>query len=198
MKLEIGSILRSFIGQNRDAEDEVELHQTQMVEDDDIQTVEQQHIPGFQYNPPVESRGFIAKAGKAWKIMLGIFDLVGRVSLNPGEIILYSSSGGTIQAKMTFKTDGSIEVVVPGGLKITGDMEQTGDYNLTGSADISIEATIGGIPYTPHLHIDSIGGTGSGPQTAAVVPTVPFATHKHSQAADSNGDTEADTGVPHN
>ena len=92
--------------------------------------------------------------------------------------------------KIIIAKDGDIDIVAPnvnitgnlnvqGNVGIIGDTTQTGDYNLTGSATISVEATIATIPYTAHLHIDSIGGTGSGPQTAAAVPPIPFATHTH-------------------
>ena len=63
--MEIGTIIRSFIDKNRDADDQVLLHQTQMIEDDDIQTVEQIHIPGFQYCPPENSRGFVGRITRA-------------------------------------------------------------------------------------------------------------------------------------
>jgi hypothetical protein len=146
MKLKIGSILRSFIGQNRDAEDEVELHQTQMIEDDDIQTVEQQHIPGIQYNPPVGSRGFIARVGSAWRMMIGIFDLVGRITLSPGEIVLYSSSGGSVVAKAHLKTDGSIEITSPSNVKI-----------INAGGDIIADSSVAAISLLNHYHQGNLG-----------------------------------------
>jgi len=40
MMIEIGTILRSFIGKNRDAGDDTLQHSTEMIEPDDIQTIE--------------------------------------------------------------------------------------------------------------------------------------------------------------
>jgi len=144
--MQIGSIIRSFIGKNRDAEDDTLQHQTQMIEDDDIQTVEQQHIPGFQYNPPVDSRGFVAKIGNAWKIMLGVFDLIGRLTLAPGEIALYSSTGGSIIAKIHWKTDGSIEITAPSNVKI-----------INAGGDIIADSAVSAISLLNHYHQGNLG-----------------------------------------
>lgn len=160
MKLEIGNILRSFIGKNRDADDDTLQHQTEMVEPDDIQTVEQQHIPGFQYNPPVGSRGFVARLGNAWRIMMSVFDLVGRITLNPGEIILYSSSGGNVAASLKFFVNGSALLTVPNGLTVQGNSQFNGTIDATGNissdSDVIADSLATAISLINHYHIGNL------------------------------------------
>ena len=223
--MEIGTIEQSYIDKNRDGDDDVLLHKTQMVEDDDIQTVEQVHIPGFQYHPPDGSRGFIGRITNAWKKMRGVFDLVSRITLNPGEIVLYSSSGGSVAASLKFTTNGEAILTAPGGFSVIADTEITGDLDVDGdqtnTGDIDAEGDItadylssaitllthyhqGNLGYPTGTPIQSGGGTtpGTPPTTNAAGDIIDgsslnLSTHKHSQGNDSNGDTEVDTGGPH-
>lgn len=224
--MEIGTILRSFIGKNRDADDNTLQHTTELIEADDIQTVEQQHIPGFQYNPPVNSRGFVARLGSAWRIMLGIFDLVGRISLNPGEIILYSSSGGSVAASIRWYANGSIEINAPSDLTLLtgGDLIVRDDILCDGEVVANASST----PYSMTLHKHSGGNLGydvltplpdsgsSNPKPAGAPfgtasgdidmqgndlldiggTSTDYSTHGHEQDPDSNSDTEVKTDPP--
>jgi len=105
--------------------------------------------------------------------MMGIFDLVGRVTLNPGEIVLYSSDGGSIAASIRWNNDGSIDLVAPGDFNITANCNITGDVDIVGdqtndgtidaTGDISSEADVisdsaaTAISLTDHFHVGNLG-----------------------------------------
>ena len=153
-QIEIGEILKSEIAKNRDAEEETEIFQTQMVEENDEQRVEQMHIPGVQYNPPVTSRSFVQRVTKAWKFCVGIYDRVPRLTtLNPGERVSYGSKDGAIVCQLHYKDDGTIQIDTDLDLiaNVTGDLTatvtgetsviSTGDINLTTDGNAIITAT---------------------------------------------------------
>lgn len=161
MKTEIGTIQSSRIGKNIDGQNDVLLHNTQLTQDDDVQTVEQMQMPGIQYNPPVGSKGFVGYVSSLWKFFKGIFDLVGRVSLNPGEIIIYSSSGGSVQASLKFLSDGSALLTVPAGLTVEGNSQFNGTIDSTGNisseADMISDSSATAISALNHPHIGDLG-----------------------------------------
>lgn len=108
MAIEIGKILRSFIGKNLDSTIETQLFQTELAEEDDGQTIEELHIPGFQYRPTANSRPFVARVTDAWKICLGIDDFITKESLLEGERLFYADLNGIITARIHLKSDGKI------------------------------------------------------------------------------------------
>ena len=122
MSIEIGKILRSFIGKNLDSTVPTQLFQVELAEEGDGQTVEELHIPGFQYRPAAISRSFVDRITDAWKICLGIDDFITKETLLEGERLLYSDSSGAIVAKIHLKADGSIDIVTTSSVNVTGDV----------------------------------------------------------------------------
>lgn len=132
------TIVSSEIAANRDAEVETQLFQAQLTEDDDVQTIEELHVPGFQYKPHPESRGFYGRIAEAWKIFVGIDDKVTKETLVAGESIHYAyDSGGTIVCKTHYKVDGTIQIDTDLDLTINAD----GDLNATVSGDTILNST---------------------------------------------------------
>ncbi len=130
MFLELGEIRKSFWDKNGDAETKTQLFQTQLTEDDDTQVVEEMHIPGVQYKPPDNSRTFVARITRAFKIAVGVDDNVPKLeTLNKGERISYASDSGTIVCSIKYNADGSL------------DIDADSDINITSSGDINIEAS---------------------------------------------------------
>jgi phage gp45-like len=198
MTLESGKITGRRVAKNMDSEIATQLLQVSLVEDNDSQEVEEMHIPGFQYRPPTGARGFVARVTQAWKICVGIDDLVPKLSILEGEAVFYASSAGVIKSKIHVKIDGSIDIETLSSVNVVGDV----------IAD--------GISLKNHLHIGNLGGTVSAPQMGSVAvpnPALPgvgidvganevtangktLSTHTHSQANDSGGDVESNTSAP--
>lgn len=110
MGIEIGKIINSFIGKNLDSEIQTQLFQTELAEKEDGQTIEELHIPGFQYRPESNARIFVSRITRAWKIAIGIDDFVPKVVLEEGAVLLYSSAGGVIKAKFLLNPDGKFSL----------------------------------------------------------------------------------------
>lgn len=94
--------------------------------------------------------------------------------LAEGESGLYSSSGSSVQARITLRADGSVEIEAPGGVAVTGDLEASGDLeaggNVTAGADVAdAVGTLAALrsAYNVHTHSDPQGGS-----TGPPVPTV--------------------------
>ena len=195
MLLELGEIIKSFWDKNGDAETKTQLFQTQLTEDDDTQVVEEMHIPGVQYKPPDNSRTFVARITRAFKIAVGVDDNVPKLeTLNPGERISYASDSGSIVCKIHYKNDGTIQfdtdadlivntdgdltATVLGATKLisTGDVDITapnvnitGNLNVTGdigaNGDITADALATAITVLTHFH----GGNLGFPTGAAII-----------------------------
>lgn len=108
--MEIGTVKKSRIAKNRDADETTQLLQVQFAEDEDAQEIEEQHLPGIQYNPPVDSRGFVSRISAAFKVLVGINDNVPKETLEPGERIAYSSDGGAIKAFIKYLKTGVLRI----------------------------------------------------------------------------------------
>ena len=150
--LEFGKILKSRTGLNRDATEPTQLLQTQFAEGGDAQEVEEMHLAGIQYNPPVDSRGFVSRVSDAFKILVGINDNVPKETLQPGELLLYSSDSGAIVGK--------IKLLKSGNLQLNG----SGDFAVR---YLALETAFNELKtqYNAHNH----GGSGtSAPSTADI------------------------------
>ncbi len=66
--VESGDITGRSVKKNIDSTTPTQVLQVQLVEDNDVQEVEEMHIPNFQYRPEIGARGFIARVTAAWKI----------------------------------------------------------------------------------------------------------------------------------
>ena len=202
----------SRIGINADDDEETQLLECQLREDDDVQTIEEMHISGVQYNPPVESRAFFSWAWEELKMLIGINDRVPKEILNPGELLTYASSGGQIVCSVKYNDDGSIDITVPAGGNLIGNFNVTGDTNVDGDVIGDFQSTK--ISLLNHFHLGNLGvntgppvaGSGTpGPATPAttnangdIIDGTPrnLSTHTHTQPNDSGGDTEGPTSTP--
>lgn len=122
MAIEIGKIFRSFIEKNLDSTVPTQLFQAELAEEGDSQTIEELHIPGFQYRPAPSSRTFVARVTGVWKICLGIDDFVPKETLLEGERLIYSDAAGIIKTKIHLKVDGSIDIITTSAVNVTGDV----------------------------------------------------------------------------
>lgn len=217
---DIGTILRSFIGKNRDALAETQMFQAQLLEDDDAQEIEEMHIPGVQYNPPVNSRNFIGKISSAFKFCVGIDDNVPKLTnLNPGEKINYASASGAVVCSIRYNNDGSIDIAAPGDMNLNGNLKVTGTIDATGNInselDIIADSLLTAISALKHKHLGALDYDTSAPVTSATpAPSTPpssnangdiidgggtnISTHNHTQADDSDGDSQQPTSGPLN
>jgi len=180
MKLEDGKILNSEIKKNIDAEIATQLFQVELAEEGDAETIEELHIPSFQYRPEDGARGFVGWITRQWRAFLSINDQVTKLVINKGECVVYSVSGGVIKAKAHFKNDGSIDIEAAAGLNITGPVNITGDVDITGNTTVDgtidatgiihsdIDVTGPNISLESHLHLGELGGTVGTPTTASV------------------------------
>lgn len=168
--IEIGTILDSKIEKNQDAENATQLFQIELAEEGDTQTIEELHIPGIQYKPAANSRGFVSRVTSAWKILLGIDDFIPKETLAEGERLFYSDDGSVIKTKLHFKNDGSAILTVPAGLSVIGDLSVTGAVNATGiiKSDIDVEGP--NIKLESHTHIANLGADTAAPTTGALTP----------------------------
>jgi len=196
MSMEIGKILRSFIGKNLDSTVETQLFQAELAEDGDQQTIEELHIPGFQYRPAADSRPFIARVTDAWKICLGIDDFITKEVINEGERLIYADASGAITTKIHLKADGSIDIETLSAVNVIGDVIADG---------ISLKTHFhqGNLGFPVGAPIQSGGGTTpsslpTANATGEIIdgPGTNLSTHTHSQANDTGGDTEQDTSAP--
>lgn len=126
--IELGRILKTRIGKNRDATQTTQLFQTQLTEDNDVQETEEMHISGVQYNPPVNSTSFISRISSAFKFVVGINDNIPKLTnLNPGERKAYGSKDGGIVCSLWYKDDGTIQI----------DTDKDLDVNCAGNVDVN-------------------------------------------------------------
>lgn len=111
MGLEFGDIVRSFIGKNRGAEKETQLFQVELAEKGDAQTIEELHVPGVQYVPAENSKGFVGRvASMAFKVFTSINDQIPKEDLAAGERLFYSDDGLVIKARIYLTKDGKIGI----------------------------------------------------------------------------------------
>lgn len=120
MKSEIAENNQTEISKIQDAESDTRNIKAQFIEEDDLQTVEQYQLAGFESNPPVGTKHLVIDLGGGWKLSHAENDGVEPDSgLDPGETKIYSSAGGTIQSEIICKKDGSIDIVAGALGKIT-------------------------------------------------------------------------------
>lgn len=138
--IEIGKIISSAWKKNRDSDTKTQLFQADLLEDNDTQTLEEMHIPGVQYVPPVDSNGFFGRISEAFKIVLGIDDKVPKLEdLNPGERKAYASKDGAIVCSIWYKDDGTIQIDTTKDLNINTD----GKVNFISADDFIITVDSG-------------------------------------------------------
>lgn len=106
--------------------------------------------PGIDSKPINNDVGYLQNSEDSigGKDLLGFIDINNIPTSEKGECFIYSrDETGSIKSSIYLKSDGSIEINAPGGLKITAETEITG--NLTVSDDV-ITGT--GISLNNHGH----------------------------------------------
>lgn len=152
--LEPCTINSSSIGINADDDETTQLLECQLLEDNDVQTIEELHIPNFQYNPPLLSRAFFSAAWEELKVLVGINDRIQKYQLSPGEFVLYSSDSGTMKAK--------IVGLLSGNLQLNGSGNFAVKYNELMIAFNELQTA-----YNAHNH----GGSGTSAVSVADITT---------------------------
>jgi hypothetical protein len=200
MKLGIGTILRTFTEANGQDEDPTQICDAQLTEDNDVQTIETQKIPGIQYGPTDGKHGFFGMFRAARKIFVSLWDGVAAQTLNQGELLAYASDNGTIKTKILLKVDGSIEITTLSAVNVIGDViADFGATNIsllnhyhqgnlgypTGTAIVTGGGTTPSTPPTTNASGDIIDGSSTN-----------LSAHTHTQPNDSGGDTEGPTSGP--
>lgn len=121
---------------------------------------------GFTSNPQNGAEPFVANVeGKSHPVALLIADRRFRLkNLAKGEVALYTDEGDVIHFKRGnhIYIDSANQITAKATTKVVIDsplVEFTGNVNITG------EATIGGIPFTPHTHNENnvLGGPTEAP-----------------------------------
>jgi len=203
----IGLITGRETKKNKDSTTESRILQCQITSNDDVQSAEYMQQAGVDSNPPDGARAIIIQLSPSWKIAVAVNDgITPDSSLEPGEFQIYSQDGGIRKSTITLKKDGSIDIVA------AGDMNVEGNLNVTG--DVVADSLVSSISLKNHTHLGNLGfdtvapttGTpvaapGSLPSTNASGDIIDggstnLSTHTHSQANDSNGDSEANTSAP--
>lgn len=109
--IEITENIKTEIGPIQDAEKDTRNIQAQFIEEDDVQTIEQYRLSGFDCVPPEETKHLTLDLGGGWKISFAENDGVEPDSgLDPGEAKVYSSIAGVVTAFMFFRKNGVIEI----------------------------------------------------------------------------------------
>lgn len=121
MDIGIGTVKNVTVAKNRDGENNVRLLDVELSDADDIQTTELYTQAGEDYNPPKESKVFVLSVGAAWKIAIACDDGI-EPAVAEGEREIYSSSGGSKQATIYLKNDGTI-VITGTSVEINGDAD---------------------------------------------------------------------------
>lgn len=147
--------------------------------------------------------------------LVGINSRTNALPYSGSDFRLFGPTGAN--SFINFKSDGSIEINAPAGLKITADTEITGTLTVSGIikslVDIIADYAGSAISLLTHFHQGNLGfptGTpiqSGGGTTPSSLPTADAngeitdgngtksTNHKHSQANDSGGNTEQDTGL---
>lgn len=124
---------------------------------------------GFHSHPPVGSEAIVLHLGGSRELPVVIADEDRRErpagTLEAGEVGLYAAGG----ARLYLRADGSVEIVAPGGVTITGDVEVAGSIEASGDVADGV-GTLAALRtgYNAHTHLDPQGGS-TGPPN----PTVP-------------------------
>ena len=193
----IGLITGRETKKNKDSTTESRLLQCQITSNDDVQSAEYMQQAGVDSNPPDGARAIIIQLSPSWKIAVAVNDgITPDSSLEPGEFQIYSQDGGIRKSTITLKKDGSIDIATDSSVNVIGDVIADGislkDHYHQGNLGFPTGASImtgGGT--TP----GSLPSTNSGGDIIDGGSTN-LSTHTHSQANDSNGDTEQDTSAP--
>ncbi len=108
---ERGDVISSSIGKNRDSDTDSRLFQTQLIEDEDVQKVQQFQFAGFESRPPDGTKIIVTDLGDgAFKISVAEDDGILNDTLGKGESIVYSSSGGAVVASLYLTKEGKIQL----------------------------------------------------------------------------------------
>lgn len=204
---EKGEILSSFVGKNGNATDNRWLFQAELTEKNDAQIVEKFQHSGFASIPPTGNKIVVQRISNAYVVSVAEYDEIVNDDLGEGELRIYGSASGSIVCEIYLKNDGSIDIEAPANINITSPQ-----VNVTGDVIADSGATM--ISLKNHYHQGNLGyptGTSimtGGGTTPSLPPTtnpggdlitgssISLDAHKHSQANDSNGDTEQDTSTP--
>ena len=199
----IAKITGREIKRNKNASTPSRLLQSQVTGKDDIQTVEQLRQAGIDSGPVDDSVAYVIPLSKAWKVAVGVNDLIAPEA-TPGQLILYSQEGGSKMTQIKLNPDGSLVIdsaagaeinaaagltinAAVGGVDITGDLSVTGEVSATG--DIVADLSILGISLIDHYHQGNLGyPTGTSIMTGGgSVPSTPPSTNASGDLIDGSG-----------
>jgi phage gp45-like len=185
-------------GKYGDAKNNSTNLQVQDTAKDDIKTAQYVQQAGIDSNPPDGAIAVVLNITDSWKVCIAVNDGTDPASpLEPGEEQLYGQDNGVRTSTITCKKDGSIEIKTLSSVTVVGDVIADGislkTHTHLGNLGFDTLAPTVGTPVAApgslpgtNANGDIIGGDG-----------VNLSTHIHSQANDTNGDTEEDTGTPH-
>lgn len=137
---EHGVVIRSFIDKNRDSDVDSRLFQTQLLEENDSQTVQQFQLAGFESRPPAGTRLIISQIGSAYKFSIAEDDGILNDTLNEGESTVYGSNSGAVVCSVLLKNDGDIQIDTDKDLiaNVDGDLTAT----VTGATTVNSTGTL--------------------------------------------------------
>ena len=110
MVVQIGKVVGSALGTNRDSDETVMLLQVEVSDADDVQTVELHRGAGVDFNPPEGSIVALVNGGNAWQIAATTNDNVGPDGLDEGAYEIYSSASGAKAAKVNLDPGGDVTI----------------------------------------------------------------------------------------
>lgn len=153
------------IGKNSNGTRDVVLLQVRISDPKDIQTIELMTPPGDDSIPPAGSRVVILQPSKSWKIAIANQDSI-TPQAGEGEKRLYSQAGGSEQAYIFIKSDGTIEVNGNSKTAVRFEDLQTALNTFKNSIESAIAGAI-----TGHIHAVVTPPAGpTGPGSGAAPP----------------------------
>ena len=140
---ERGEVISSSIGKNRDADTDSRLFQTQLIEDEDVQKVQQFQFAGFESRPPDGTKIIVTDLGDgAFKISVAEDDGILNDTLGLGESIVYSSAAGAVVASLYLTKEGKIQLGNPGGDEVLDLLDQFIDEMITLVSNTNLNGTV--------------------------------------------------------
>lgn len=198
MGLRTGRVTGRRTGKNRDSKDTTRLLQVIVTDRNDVRTVQLASHTGEESNPPDGSLVAIIAAGESLKIALATSDFIVPV-LDVGGKRIYSTddTGTAVKAEIRLDPDGKITVTNPGA-SIT--ITPAGQITIEADGDTIITSNKTTINNDVQINGDlDVSGTITAPNVVGTTDVsfggISSLNHVHPQGADSDGDSQQNTGV---
>ena len=135
---DLGTVLESSVGPNRDQDSSVRLLKATIATPKDVQTL--QLIGGIDQSPVPGSQMLVLEIGASWKIAIPLTDGVDP-SAETGAKYLYSQDeNGSIQSTFKLRSDGTIEINGSSDFAVAFNDLKTGFDSLSSQVSANLTA----------------------------------------------------------